>query len=50
MDAAWLIAQILAIVIAIIVLLKSSKDLRKEAADLRILVKLVHEDYPYDFD
>ena len=40
-DARWFIGQVIAIVIAVIVLRLSSRDLRKEAANLRFLVKLV---------
>ena len=37
----WIGAQVIAIVIAVIVLRLSSKDLRTEAANLRFLIKLV---------
>ena len=37
----WIVAQVIAIVIAVIVLRLSSKDLRTEAANLRFLIKLV---------
>lgn len=37
----WIGAQVIAIIIAVIVLRLSSKDLRTEAANLRFLIKLV---------
>ncbi len=40
-NAGWFFGQVIAIIVAVIVLRLSSRDLRAEAANLRFLIKLV---------